>query len=90
MCSVTNEMGTDEHLFHAFVGQPLDRPGKRRLQPLRGAHAALIAQQMRPGPDRVLLCTQLTSQTHRLLNLFRIRIALSTRLIGRPCALKTR
>src|SRR5260370_34415266 len=68
--------GNEENFLHAFGAQPLDCPRKRRLQPLRGAHAALIAEQMRPRPTGVLLCTQLADQTHRLLDLFRIRIAL--------------
>src|SRR5260370_42401564 len=58
------------------MAEPLDRLRERRLQPLGRAHAALVAEQVRAGPARILFRAQLTSQTYCLLDLFWIRVAL--------------
>src|SRR6266581_1721915 len=58
------------------MAEPLDRLRERRLQPLGRAHAALVAEQVRAGPARVLFRAQLTSQTYCLLDLLWIRVTL--------------
>jgi len=42
--------GDHEHFLDAFVGEALDGGGERRLQPLGGADAALVAEQVCARP----------------------------------------
>src|SRR6266702_4807629 len=58
------------------MAEPLDRLRERRLQPLGRAYAALVAEQVRAGPTRILFRAQLTNQTYCLLDLLWIRVAL--------------
>src|SRR6266702_4629706 len=58
------------------MAEPLDRLRERRLQPLGRAHAALVAEQVRAGPARILFRSQLTCQTYCLRVLICIRVTL--------------
>src|SRR6266704_92825 len=57
------------------MAEPLDRLRERRLQPFGRAHAALVAEQVRAGPARILFRAQLTIQTYGRLDLLWIRVA---------------